>query len=1166
MAEFVPTEGQRLAIEDSGGEILVSAAAGSGKTRVLTERIMRQVARPGGADIDEFLVITFTKAAAAELKGRISDSLAALAAGGVDNKRLKRQAALVQSAQIGTIHGFCAAILREYAHEAGIAPDFAVADPERSAALRSAALERVLEESYERAEADFLELADTAGAGRDDRRLQELVLKLHDKLQSHARPADWAAGQEALLSGLPADALDTPWGAELMGSAQDTALYWAEELERLLDFIAGDERMEKAYRASLSATAEGLRRFAAEGQLGWDEARACLPIPFPRLGSFRGSGEDPDAQFIKSRRESCKRAAARIAADFAEDSAKLLGDMRRTERPMRALLRLLLDFDERYAYEKRRRSLLDYSDLEHLAARLLTDADGRPTETAGEISGRFREVMVDEYQDVSRVQDLIIRAVSRSGRNLFMVGDVKQSIYRFRLADPTIFLEKYLSYADAPAPEGQPRRVFLSDNFRSRPEIVDAVNAVFTNIMSRSLGELDYDERAALRAAGKFEGTVPVPAIYAVAVPQSEDDEERPDKTECEALEAARLIRQLVESGAEVTENGVRRPVGYGDVAVLLRSANVSGPIYRRALERAGVPVQSGQSEGFFASPEVSVMLSLLSLIDNPRRDVPLIAVMRSALFGFTPDELAEIRLRGGDGEFYDCVRAAAEGGGHCARFLETLEGLREFARDAELPELIREVYSRLDVMALCSAMPDGAERRSQLGRLFELAKTFEATLWRGLHRFLGWMRGMESRGEEPAAAAAGDGGAVTIMSIHRSKGLEFPVVFLCDTARRFNRQDYAGAVLMHPQLGLGPKLTDTERGIEYPTLARRAVARRTERETLSEEMRLLYVAMTRAKERLFITCALRDPEREIEKLRLAVSRPMAPEVLSGMGGSAQWLISAALADGGRHLALNTVQPGGRLSRPAPSAAESAADAGGAGGEREAARMAADFAWEYPHRAAESLPSKVTATELKSLAEPDAEAATLPPYAERSFRRPDLGGAREAPDAAERGTATHLALRYMELGRASTAQGAREELERLVSEGRLSRTESEAVDLRALVRLACSETGRLITGSGEVLKEFAFSVLCPAGELFPGAGEDEEILLQGVADCCVLEPDGISIIDYKTDRVSAGRAAARAEEYRPQLDAYAWALSRVAERPVKRRIVYFLSCGEAVEL
>ncbi len=1164
MAEFRPTPGQKLAIEDAGGEILVSAAAGSGKTRVLTERLLRLVEQ--GADIDAFLVITFTKAAAAELRARISDALGERARRD-GSKRLRRQAALVQGAQIGTIHGFCTAVLREFAHEAGVSPDFAVADEDRAAELRASALERALDEGYERAEPDFLALADTVGAGRDDRRLAELILRLYDKLQSHARPEDWARGQAGLLAKLPADALDTPWGAELMRSAQDTALYWAGEMDALIQRCTGDERLEKAYVPSLSDTAEGLRRFAAEGELGWDEARACLPVPFPRIGRFKGASEDEEALFIKARRESCKKAAGKLAGLFAEDSAKLLGDLARTAGPMRALLALLLDFDRRYAAEKRRRSLVDYADLEHMAARLLTDAEGRPTRAAREISRRFDGVMVDEYQDVSRVQDLIIRAVSREGRDLFMVGDVKQSIYRFRLADPTIFLEKYLSYADAPAPEGVPRRIFLSDNFRSRPEVVAAVNAVFGCIMSRRLGELDYDERAALRAAGSFEGGVPLPEIRAVAVPEADEDGEQPAKYECEAAEAARIIRSLVEGGALVTENGARRAARYGDVAILLRSANVSGAVFRRALEREGVPVQSGVSEGFFSSPVVRMMLSLLSVIDNPRRDVPLIAALSSPLFGFTPDELAAIRIQGDGGEpFYDCLERAAEGDGRCRAFLDTLGALRALARDAELSELLQEVYARLDVFALCSAMPDGEARRAQLARLFELAKRFEATLWRGLHRFLGWLRLLEERGAEPMGAEAAEGGAVTVMSIHRSKGLEFPIVLLCDTARRFNRQDTAGAVLMHPELGLGPRLTDAARGIEYPTIARRAIARRTERETLSEEMRLLYVAMTRAKERLIITCALRDPEKELEKLALSATKPMAAEVLAGMSSPAQWLISAALADGGAHIALSTVYPGGEERRVLPNApAAEDESAQRALEERAYARMRAAFAWEYPHRAAEGVPSKITATELKSLYIPDEEAEHLPPRGRRTFRRPDLGGER-ALSAAERGTATHLALRYIDLAAAAEEGGARRELERLLAEGRLTPEEAAAVDAAAIARLARSQTGRLITNAPRVLREFPFSVLCPAGKFIPGAPEDEEVLLQGVVDCCLLDEDGATVIDYKTDRVDAAGAAQRARGYLPQLEAYAWALSRVTGKAVRRRIVYFLSCGAAVEL
>ena len=480
----------------------------------------------------------------------------------------------------------------------------------------------------------------------------------------------------------------------------------------------------------------------------------------------------------------------------------------------------------------------------------------------------------------------------------------------------------------------------------------------------------------------------------------------------------------------------------------------------------------------------------------------------------------------------------------------------------------MREVCGRLDCFAVCAAMPEGEARRARLQRLFELARDFEKSGWRGLHRFLDWTASMRSRGEEPAFPEEGGSGAVRIMSIHRSKGLEFPVVFIGGTARSFNLADTRESVLMHPQLGLGPKLTDAARGIEYPTLARRAVARRLERELLSEELRLLYVAMTRARERLFITCALPDPEARIEKLAPGASARMPAQALLAMRCAADWLISAALGTGCRALNLSIAAPDGELDRvevknTRPQAAEPET-----GPEEESPAvpdLAARLDWIYPHRGAERLPSKLTATELKSLDGPDEEAAPLLPRTARRFRKPELEGAGRRLDAAERGTAAHLALRYLDLGRIGSAAEARAELDRLAAEGRLSPLEAGAVDAAALARFAASEIGRKIASSPRVLREFPFALLCGAERFFAGA-EGEELLLQGVVDCCIVEDDGLTIVDYKTDAVYAAAAPERALRYAPQLEAYAWAMSRVTGLPVKRRVVCFLASGASVEL
>lgn len=1165
MAEFKPTPSQKLAIEDRGGELLVSAAAGSGKTRVLTERLMRWITEGDAPrSIDNFLIITFSTAAAAELRSRISEELSARAAADPGSKRLRRESALVRRAQIGTIHSFCSALLREYAGRAGIAPDFAIADEDRARELRRLSLETVLEAAYAEAEPGFIQLADTVGAGTDDRRLESLVLELHGKLQSHARPGDWAARQSELFETGAEDAADTPWGRELLESAADELLWWAGEFDELVRSLAGFEKMGKAYVPSFSETASSLRGAAKRAAEGWDALREALPIAFPRLGTLRGGGEDPElAERAKARREACKKAAKRLEKGFTLPSEQLLRDMRATAPAMRALLKLVGDFDAEYTRRKRRRSLLDFADLEHLAARLLTEPDGSPTETAREVSRRYAEVMVDEYQDVSLVQDMIIRAVSDSGRRLFMVGDVKQSIYRFRLADPTIFLKKYESYADAPQPEGVPRRVFLRESFRSRGEVVDAVNAVFGCLMSKGLGEMEYDERARLRAGLEYPGVVPVPELVAVPLPGADEDEERPDKIEVEAAYAARMMRRLVETGAKISEGSALRPLGYGDIAVLLRSVNVSGPVWRRVLAREGVPVEAGQSGGFFEAPEVAVIISLLAIIDNPRQDVALISVLRSELFGFTNDELTEIRLMSGEGDFYAALSARAQVSEKARAFLDTLARLRDFARDSELATLIWEIYESLGCMALCSAMRDGEGRRARLLRLFELARSFETTGWRGLRRFLDWLRSMRERGEEPAFPDEDGGGAVRIMSIHRSKGLEFPVVFIGDTARQFNRSDLRGSVLVHPELGLGPKFTDAARGIEYPTLARRAVANRLERELLSEELRLLYVAMTRARERLFITCTFADPQKNMDKLAPAAQEHIPAQALLPMRSMAEWLICAALGTGGRALTLSIGGDEEGAPRRVTPAAQPEPER--TGEEASPVDFDALLAWRYPHSGAETLPSKLTATELKSLAEPDAESAELLPRAARTFRRPDIALAARRLTAAERGTATHLALRYLELGALTTPEAAREAVDRLAAAGKLSAREAAAVDAAGLCRFALSPLGRRITAAPRVLREFPFALLCPAERFFPGA-EGEELLLQGVVDCCLIEPDGAVIVDYKTDRIAPEAAPERAKRYAAQLETYAWAVSRITGLAVKAKIVYFLQPGEAVEL
>lgn len=1160
MAEFKPTISQRQAIESRGSNILVSAGAGSGKTKVLTERLMAYLTDPSSpADLDRFLIITYTRAAAGELRGRIMEELSKKLAEDPGNRHLRKQSALCAKAQIGTIHSFCADLLRENCHLAGLSPDFRVLDEDRASAMKAAALDRVLEQRYEKSDKypGFILLADTVGQGRDDKALSAITLTLHGKMQCHPRPELWAERQAELMNSACTDAGDTPWGQEILESARASAEFWIAEFDRLIGQVAGNEKIAAAYLENLETTAAGIRELLRAVKLGWDRAFECPPVEFPRLKPLRNSPDAELSERVKARRKACKSDMDGLSRLFYAPSEKLLAEIRDSAPAMTALLELTLDFDRAYCAEKRRAGYVDYSDLEHLAARLLTDESGEPTALARRLSKRYTEIMVDEYQDVSQVQDAVFRAISDNDRNLFMVGDVKQSIYRFRLADPEIFTQKYLSYANAgEAREGEARRIMLQENFRSRREILDCANAVFSLCMSRELGDIDYDADAALKyGAIGYEDDVPKPEILLIDLMDAagDDEEETPDKIAVEARAVGRKILELMDSG--MTVGG--RSLEFGDIALLMRSANSVGGIYRRELSAMGIPADGGESREFFTSVEVSTVISMLSVIDNPHKDIPLIAVLRSPAFGFSADELSEIRGAKKDGDFYSALVKSAETSAKCAAFLKETGKFRVLAADMSASELLWKLINGLDLLAICSAMTDGRQRRANLMELAELSERFDATGYRGLHRFVLWLKQLAEKGGGVAAHNS-DGSSVKIMTVHKSKGLEFPVVFLCDTARKFNMSDNRDTVLIHSKLGLGPKVYNAAKGIQYPSLARNAIVLRSKRETLSEEMRLMYVALTRPRERLYITAALRDVPKFMEKQRMGLSVPMSPQSLCAAGAPISWLVSAALADGEAHLAISVVSADGQDDNIQESAGSAAPDADAA------AELARRLSFSYPHKDAQELPSKVTATELKGRMEQDADAESIAPKIRRAFRMPDFTKKDKPLTGTEKGIATHLALQYMDISETGSPETIKREIERLFERRFISRREKEAVDVQAIFRLFASPLGQRMRSADFMKREFRFSLLCSSGGLL-GKAEDEKILLQGVVDCCIAENGRLTVIDYKTDNVhTEEEVQKRSAYYAGQISAYAAALSRIFNMEVGECVLYFLAAGRAV--
>ena len=1183
---FPLTDEQRAVVEDRGGCLLVSAAAGSGKTRVLVERLLNRVSREG-LDIDRFLVITYTKAAAAELRGRVVEELAARLAADPADRHLRRQTTLVYKTQISTIHAFCAQLLKEFGHVLDLDPDFRLCDEGEAGVLMAGAMDGVLEARYEDLdpEGEFAALVDTMSAGRDDGRVIEIAMDIYSKVQSHPDPEGWLDRQEAAFSleGV-ADVGETVWGRLLLERAGAQGAYWAGQLERALDLMEGDETLSRAYGPSFSESRDALWALTSAAAGTWDGAADLAKVPFPRLGAARGC-EDPLLQEqVKRIRDTCKKRMVKVGELLGDDSAQLLEDMRAVGPAVRGLFALVRDFSRRYGAEKRRRGVLDFGDLEHLAVALLGDETW-----AAQVAARFDEVMVDEYQDTNEVQNAIFDAVSQGGKNLFLVGDVKQSIYRFRLADPTIFLRKYRAFPDyRQAEEGEPRRISLSKNFRSRAQVLEGANFLFRNLMSVPFGEMDYTADQALYPGAAYPGEGGDYAVELDVLDLSGTGGEEGERTSKDLLEArfiAGRIRGLLDGGFLVSDGGGGlRPVRSGDVVILLRSPNTVLHHYARALGERGLLWEADGGADYFATTEVSVALSLLQVLDNPRQDVALVSVLRSPVYGFSADRLALLRAGAPDTDIYGALeRGAEEGGADCAAFLAELDVLRAGAGDMSCHQLLWTLYDRTGLLAIYGAMGDGEARRGNLLALCECARQFEEAGHKGLFGFLSHLtRLRESGGRLAAAPAPREGGGVRIMSIHRSKGLEFPVVFLAGLSRRLNREDMQKPMLFHPRLGVGPKGLDTARMVEFPTLARRAVALEQEAEMMAEELRLLYVAMTRAREKLIMTCALTRGAREIQDLAGDAACPTEPQALLGTQSVGQWvllpvlarpdaggvrrgaevLVELTFADCGPAWDIRWVD-GAALDQAPEHPFAPAPEAAAGGGVDQA--LLERLRWTYPGLGDVEIPSKLTATQLKGR-DLDEEVAQEAPRAPRpvAFDRPRLTGTRPELTAAQRGTALHLVMQFIDFDRAGS--GAEEEIRRLVDKAILTPEQGAAASPEKVEAFFRSPLGREMAASGTLRREFKFSILVPARDYYPQAGAGETVLLQGVVDCWFETLEGITVVDFKTDRVSRAGAPERAGTYRPQLEAYSRALEEVTGRKVVRRVLWFFQIDAAVEI
>ncbi|MBC8569247.1 helicase-exonuclease AddAB subunit AddA [Zongyangia hominis] len=1165
---------QHLAITAGGGPLLVSAAAGSGKTAVLVQRIIEKITdSEHPVDVDRLLVVTFSNAAAAEMRARIGARISELLALDGTNPLLLRQQTLLSGAHISTVHAFCLELIRQNFMRLDLPADFRIADEYELTALRADALSDVMERYYEEEGQPFYDLVELFSSTKNDSRLQEIVGRLYNFVISHPFYEDWLDEKLRYYEDAPA-ASDSVWGKIILSHAKETVERCGRLTRRAIERMAGIEAMEKAYLPAFLSDAAQLEELEKTMETAaWDEIIAALSnVKFQKLGQLRGFEDAACKDWVQGVRKSVKEdISTLLQKQFCASEKEFQEDLRELAPHVRLLFALVKDFGRRFSERKLQRNLIDFSDIEQMTLRLLTERtpDGfQRTDTAKELSEAFDEILVDEYQDTSGIQDMIFRYLSREETNLFMVGDVKQSIYRFRQAMPELFLRRKNQYADISQGE-RPAKIILQHNFRSRKGVTDGVNFLFTQLMSERVGELDYGGEDALTPGASF--VLPDEAQVELHVFDLSACINGEERLLTEAEQVAGRIAAMIRDGVLVEEKGVPRPCKPSDFCILLRSPKERAEIYRDALLRAGVGAGCDTGGGFFASKEIACILSVLRVIDNPHNDVALAGALLSPAFMMTAGDLARIRCYEKNASYYMALRAGVEAGDNsCREAVALIEELRSFGVSTPLYRLVQKIYDRTGLISKVMAYPSPRKRRDNLHLFISYCRQYEAGGYQGLGAFLRLMdRLIEEGSDLPGAQSSGDGGeTVRIMSIHKSKGLEFPVVFLCDTARQFNKSDLRSSALTHSQLGFSCVRRDLSTLKQFTTVPHEALKLETSRAQLSEEMRVLYVALTRAKERLVLTAGLSEPERTLRRLGAAIEEGAALPAHAVMGAAsyAEWVLLAALRhpDAGKLRLLAGLPSGmsavidgsesrwrveieaaapGEEKPPAPVERKACAD------PALTAALISRVDFVYPYERASVIPSKLSVSQV-----------VREGPGHRFLRRPSFLRHDELSPA-QRGNAIHKFMQFADFLRAS--QAPEEEIERLTRLQFISEQEAKWVDPEKVRRFFASGIGKRMLASPRLMREYRF--LGEVSAQVAGGEEDEEpIAIQGVMDCLFYEGDEVVIVDYKTDRVQAPEELC--ERYEGQLSLYEQIARQRLGCKVKEKVIYSFHLNREIPL
>lgn len=1148
------TKSQSEAIS-SDGSVIVSAAAGSGKTAVLAERVLRLITdKSNPVSADRLLIVTFTNDAAAEMRSRIEKKLYESCLENPDDRGLLRQKYLLQSADICTIDSFCINLVRDNFELCGVSPDFKVGDGSELNEAKNLILKSIFEKNLN-GNKNFDALLDMAGCNYNEENLLRLISDIYDYSLNMPFPDEFL-NQLVDLYKMPFDN-SHPWYKMMLASAKETALGLKEHVKAAADASVYIEKNKEGLKRdceTLSLLADELCDILREGD--WDRAVNAMPAAnIARSPSLEK--DNPFSAVYKSHREEFKKSVLKLKDIFEKSRQETENELKECSEPVSLLCGLIKEFSEEFFKLCIDKNYLTFALSEQLAFNLLCENEN--AKIRERIISRYDEVLVDEFQDVNDLQSRMFEILSDNGKHLFTVGDVKQSIYGFRGSNPDNFIKR--------KENGSVKKIILAENFRSRKEICDFTNFIFEKIMDGRIGKIVYDEKEALKPSGNFKEADfnKTEIILADAASDTESDDEARALTEFEAIAVADKIKALMNENMQIEENGNFRALKYSDITVLLPTVSGKADYYFDEFSARKIPVALG-SEDFFETYEISLFVSLLKTVDNPKSDVDMLCVMMSPIFGFSPDSMAQIRAEHKNISLYSSVIAAAKGGDKkCGEFLDSLKALRLRATVVPCDKFAYECMERTELLSICSALSGGDKRRKNLLKLLSVISDISSDSAGDLSSLLKRINGLKNSG---ISVSCGDENCVTLKSMHKSKGLQFPVCIVAGLSSKFNNKDTLPNIIYDESCGLGIKYIDFERGRKICNAGHKCIAEYKRVKNIEERIRLLYVAMTRAKDRLILVCSSKNMEKAVKSAADSVNAEamkLNTESLKRSDNMQGWILSSLLmhpsskkikklydvnvpqAPSDFKLDIEVKTKLNRKTAEDKSIKEIKPDT------EVIERIKKNFSFVYPYEPLSKIRAKASVSLLANKEESDSFAFTALP----SF-------APSAVSGAKRGTAVHKVMQFFDFNASGNIEG---ELERLKEWQFITEEEFELADRNKLELFFKSEIFKRIKASVDVRREMRFLTELPASELEPSLTGDcakADIIVQGAVDLCFVENGGVVVVDFKTDRVKSGEELA--QKYKEQISIYSSACEKIFGMPVKEKILYSFALSKSINV